>query len=66
MNCPFCGNEMEKGYFESRDGIGWDRKKRLVKALACFFAEQPLGRTVIAYKCDKCRKIVIDINESEE
>ena len=26
MRCPYCGNDMEKGYIQSRDGIIWRKK----------------------------------------
>ena len=60
MKCPYCSNEMEKGYLQSRDGMGWNEKERLIPALSGVLAAQQLGRTVAAYRCKNCKKIVID------
>ena len=31
--CPYCGGEMLLGYMQSRDGVYWSMKKKLVPAL---------------------------------
>ena len=68
MKCPYCSEEMELGYIQCRDGVTWTPKKQLVAALSS------LGRgsvsltngaasnsqTVYAYKCGKCKKVMID------
>lgn len=64
MKCPNCGNEMEKGYIQSRDGLGWNRRKRLLSSLSSIMADQYLGTVVPAYRCNSCRKIVIDYSDS--
>ncbi len=66
MECPYCRNEMEMGYIQSRDGLGWSTKKRLVAALSGTLSEQSLGKSTIAYRCKDCRKIVIDFTGNEE
>ena len=66
MICPYCNNEMEKGHIQSRDGLGWSPKKILVAALSGTLAEQELGRTVIAFRCKACKKIVIDFTDIKE
>lgn len=71
MKCPYCGLEMEKGCVQSRDGVYWCEKKRIVPAL-------PIGggKTVKlnnntggalqdyncaqAWLCEKCRKVIIE------
>ena len=30
MKCPYCNKEMEKGYIQSKHGLGWNRKKRVL------------------------------------
>ena len=40
MKCPYCSNEMEKGYLQSRDGMGWNEKERLIPALSEVLAAQ--------------------------
>ena len=59
MKCPYCSNEMEKGYLQSRDGLGWNEKERLIPALSEVLA----SRTVVAYRCKNCKKIVIDYSD---
>lgn len=60
MQCPYCGNEMEIGYLQSRDGIGWGKKELLLKAFSELFAEKPLGKVVETYRCRQCKKMIID------
>lgn len=60
MQCPYCGNEMEKGYLQSRDGIGWGKKEVFAKALSELFAEKPLGKAVETYNCRQCKKLLIE------
>ena len=71
--CPYCNEEMERGYIQCRDSVLWCTKKRLVAALP------PVGGTSIdlaleeggifsgfaaeAYNCIKCKKIIIDYGE---
>ena len=68
MKCPYCGNEMIKGYIQCRDGVTWTPKKQLVAALS-FLGKNSVSlangaadnsRTVFAYKCSDCKKVVID------
>lgn len=66
MTCPYCNNEMEKGYIQSRDGLGWSPNKRLIAALSGALSEQELGKIAVAYRCKACKKIVIDYADSEE
>lgn len=60
MKCPYCNSEMEKGYIQSNDGLGWNRKKRLLAIFSASVADQELGRCLTAYRCEACEKIVID------
>ncbi|MBR3865834.1 MAG: hypothetical protein IKM67_03860 [Clostridia bacterium] len=74
MNCPFCNKEMELGYIQCRDGVTWTPKKQLVAALsilgkAAFSIENGAAdnsRTVYAYRCKDCKKIVIDYSEDSK
>lgn len=54
MICPYCKNEMEKGYIQSRDGLGWNKKKQLVSAFSGWSAEQRLLPEQEAYRCKEC------------
>lgn len=68
MKCPYCGNEMELGYIQCRDGVTWTPKQQLVAALS-FLGKGSVSlangaadnsRTVYAYNCKDCKKVIID------
>ena len=74
MHCPYCGEEMLPGYVQCRDGVYWSSKKRPVAALPIFGGDTlrlsdestPFGGSLAAaYRCVKCRKIIIDYSEHE-
>jgi len=68
MKCPYCNNEMQRGYIQCRDGVAWTPKKRLVAAFSSIGKESVSiengasdnSRCVYAHKCSECRKIVIE------
>lgn len=70
MKCPYCGNDMEKGYIQSRDGVIWRKKKSAVSVLAVFAPDavdigtddgNPFGgHFVVVYRCADCKKFLID------
>ncbi len=69
MKCPYCNEEMQKGFVQCRDGLNWTPKKQRVAALSSFGAGAiPIGKdsglttnTVAeAYHCRICKKVVID------
>lgn len=73
MTCPYCGAEMTPGYIQSRDGVYWDTKKRLVAALPPRGGDAVIlgtgggpfsGAAVLAYHCTKCKKILIDYSQN--
>ena len=57
---------MEKGYIQSKHGLGWNRKKRVLAVSSGWFADQPLEYESVAYRCGDCKKIIIDYNQQEE
>ncbi|MBQ2928922.1 MAG: hypothetical protein IJD99_01770 [Clostridia bacterium] len=68
MNCPYCGREMVLGYIQCRDGVTWTPKEQLIAAFS-FFGKGSVSlangaadhsRTVYAYRCAECRKVIID------
>ena len=71
MNCPYCQKEMILGYIQCRDGLHWTPRRQPVAALSCFGrGSVPLSngaadnsRTVHAYRCADCQKIIIDCSE---
>lgn len=73
MKCPYCEKEMEQGYIQCRDGVTWTPKKQPIAALSVLgkgslsltngAAEN--SRTVYAYRCDRCKKVIIDYAEDQ-
>ena len=70
MNCPYCNREMEKGFIEQtnlmiplewypakRDGGIFVSNKRNVKLTSSL-----RGGTLTAYRCNDCKKMIIDEN----
>lgn len=70
MKCPYCSEEMEKGYIDQSDfrfplewspakpGTGiFTRKKRNIKLTSVFD-----GGSIIAYHCASCKKFLIEHN----
>ena len=71
--CPRCGGEMEPGYLVGRNGITWtDRKPGVLLGTLnsenSFLLTGPglLSAYVPAWYCPKCRKITVDVPESDE
>ena len=68
MKCPYCSKEMEKGFIQCRDGVTWTPKKQWAAALSSLGKNSVSlengaannSRTVYAYKCGECKKVIID------
>lgn len=67
MNCPYCGEMMEKGIIASQEPINWLKEKHFVNRPHEKDGEFNLAKasvasraTVDAWVCRKCRKIEID------
>ena len=68
MKCPYCGEEMKKGFIQSQRGIIWSQYKK-----GLFFNPSKskgdvavtyfglTGTSTDAYLCNSCKKIVINI-----
>ena len=71
MKCPYCNKEMELGYIQSRDGVTWTPKKRLIPAFSILRkgsvslanGAADYSGCVYAYKCGECKKVIIDYSE---
>lgn len=70
--CPYCNNDMEKGYIQCRDKLYWSKKIRKVAAIPPIDQSIPLaiqdisifkGTAIEAYNCSKCKKIIIPYGE---
>lgn len=61
--CPYCGGGMLPGYMQSRDGVCWSTKKKLVPALPGLANDElylsDSSAAIEAYNCPKCRVILI-------
>lgn len=71
--CPFCNNDMTKGYIQSRDPLYWSEKIRKIAAIPPINNSILLaipdetvfkGTSIEAYNCSKCKKIVISYDEN--
>lgn len=73
MNCPFCCKEMEKGYLKGSpnrvyDGsLYWDYESKMkMPAMKINLPELAVSHydhhfpSILAYKCDECKKIILD------
>ena len=71
MKCPYCGEEMQKGYIQCRDGVYWSSKKRPVAAIP------PLNKEAVhlhgyeddipeAWNCPACRKVILEYGPKPE
>ena len=66
MVCPYCGEEMQKGFLQSTGGGAayWTEK---LKAFSTLFNPDIIGEhdwihgfSIPASRCTKCRKIILD------
>ena len=70
IRCPICNQEMEKGFLQGQERIGWVKKKHLFSILPKEgevllennFMKQFL---LTAYICKDCKKIVVDYSDKE-
>lgn len=72
MLCPYCGEEMKRGYIQCRDEIRWCEKKRLFASLSLTAGEIVSltdnydfirGAFTTAYCCKQCKKIIVDYSK---
>ena len=78
MKCPYCDNEMEQGYIQSRDGVFWSERLRPVAAISVLgggktitlhsseAANGSLTRAALAYCCEACGKVILDVPQGYE
>ena len=81
MKCPYCGNEMKKGYFYSVKGFKFNWfldngkrpgiKKNIVYSIIDLGGDLEVGKNVTGgvimytHYCKNCGKMVMDLNENE-
>ena len=72
MNCPYCGNEMSKGWVQSARRVLFTTTKKesgfLFKAKGdvVLTTNNFIDPSCIAYHCGTCKKVVIDYEEKAE
>ena len=72
MICPYCEEEMQKGWIEQeRFGLRWTpcEKRGFLESLLephdIRLTSLSHGGRLIVYHCEKCRKFIIDENDIE-
>lgn len=76
MDCPYCGNAMELGCIQNRDGVYWTKTRRAISTIV-----PPRGREAVslnsgrvgyisggsaeAWLCRACKKVVVDYAPKE-
>ena len=72
MRCPYCREEMEKGYIKSSQYIHWGKERKLgfipddlklIKRNWMGFFE---GHFAEAHYCSRCKKIIMDVEQESE
>ena len=67
MICPYCKNEMRKGYIDKqRLGVPleWYPANPLIAtAKESIKLTKAFAGSIIAYRCEDCRKLIIDEDE---
>ena len=72
MICPYCGKEMEESYIQSAQQLYLNKGRKPRFNASGDLSSKNLSRFsltkapfVKSYYCDKCAKIIIDLNETE-
>ena len=72
MNCPICGNEMERGLIQNSSPLGWIKTEKRTAFYNPDLFEDSVrlsrlsmlkGSAVVAYNCRQCKKIIIDYGD---
>ena len=72
MNCPYCGNEMARGWVQSARRVLFTTTKNESgfvfkdKSDVVLTANNFVNPTCIAYHCGACKKVVIDYAQKAE
>jgi hypothetical protein len=72
MNCPICGEEMDRGLIQNSSPLGWIKTEKrtfcynpdLFEGSLCLSKLSMLkGSAVVAHNCRRCKKIIIDYGD---
>lgn len=67
MKCPYCNEEMRKGYIQSARPIFWGEKKHKISFVPNSDEEFTIsggfltGGTTESYYCIKCKKLILQL-----
>ncbi len=70
MNCPVCGNHMEKGFIQALRRIAWVKQQHKVSLLPrdgeVLLGNNAFSDVIIdAYICKACKKVIIDYSTAD-
>lgn len=69
MKCPYCNEEMEKGYLQTARDLYWTQNPKKVFMFANLKDDFLIGETKFqgrlaeANHCPKCKKIILDVEK---
>ena len=72
MKCPYCGDRMQMGFVQCRDGVYWTPRKQWVSTFAPLaHGAIPLGKDdklmknskADAFHCGQCKAVIIVYGE---
>jgi len=68
MKCPYCGEEMERGFIQTGGNswkIFWNKNMRGVMGLShdYTFKNSLLHPEIETFRCEKCKKFIIRYDE---
>ena len=75
MKCPYCNNEMKKGFIQCRHGVNWTPKQQWTPVLSSLAeGAVPIGTDdklmpnskAVAYNCFDCKAIIIPYGMSKD
>lgn len=63
MKCPYCNEDMAKGYIQCRDGVNWTEKKQFIAALSHWEKEEHRLRMGVLKINPICSVVNFEFNE---
>lgn len=69
MKCPYCNEEMRRGYIQSARQIFWGKEKHKISFIPNRDGEFNIsdgilnGATSEANYCEECKKLIIEVKE---
>jgi len=73
MNCPYCSEEMIKGYIESIYDVHWTKKSYFNPIFSVLFdkdavviSDRDSSKSATAYRCEKCKTVIVPYGENQK